>query len=447
MTRPPSPECIGCRDWHKVLGARVEQAFPERHLRPGTVGRESEFPLVRPDGSSGDLLQVWPHLAELGPELEPKREASGLLVELRGEDVSYVAEVGRGTVEIVVGPHETLHGTRDAHMKARDRLLKAVDAAGQTLLGYGIQPSTPPIADIMTPKQRYGVLHEAIGDPWLWFTVTASDQVHLAVDRADALEATRVAHLLTPVLVALCGNSPICSGRDLGVTSSREARMGEIHSDFGRHGIPLWPDTDWSDLVARYARQPWLVRSRSGVYTTAQGSFDEWLNRLPHPTEAGSELADEVFGELLMHEHYIWNSARPRTAHGTVEVRPACQQPLYESMTAAALGVGITSGARSLGAWLDDLLGPEAWTRMRQWHHAVVRDGLAAPPPVPGLLRSSLERIEAALIARGHGEEIYLRPAFERLDRGRNPADEARAAFQAGGLEGLIAHAARQSRP
>ena len=443
MTAPPKPASARAAAWHRALGARAARAFPERHATPGTVGRESEFPLVRPDGTTGDLLQVWPLLAEAAPHLVEKREVSGLLVELRDEDVSYVAEVGRGTVEIVVGPHRTLHGTRDAHMRARERLLEAVHAAGQMLLGYGIQPRTPPCAPVMTPKQRYGVLHEVIGEPWLWFTVTASDQVHLAVDRADALEATRVAHLLTPVLVAICGNSPICSGRDLGVTSAREARMGEIHSDFGRHGIPLWPDASWADLVSRYARQPWLVRSRHGVYVPAEGAFNDWLERMPHPDDAGDTVLETIFNEFLMHEHYIWNSARPRTAHGTIEVRPACQQPLYESMTAAAMGVGIAAGARELGAWLDGLLGPDVWTTMRHWHHDVVRDGLRAPPPTPHLLRQALERIEAALVARGHGEEVYLRPAFERLERRANPADDARAAYQQGGMEALVAHAAR----
>ena len=62
---------------------------------------------------------------------EEKREASGMLVELQYDEALFVAEVGRGTVEIVVGPHATLHGIRDAHMRARDRLMHAVDKAGQ----------------------------------------------------------------------------------------------------------------------------------------------------------------------------------------------------------------------------------------------------------------------------------------------------------------------------
>jgi len=443
MTSPPTSTSMRAAAWHRALGRRMASAFPERHATPGTVGRESEFPLVRPDGTCGDLLQIWPLLADNGPKLTEKREPNGMLVELRGKDALFVAEVGRGTVEIVVGPHATLHGTRDAHMRARDRLMEAVESAGQKLLGYGIQPRTPPCAPIMTPKQRYSVLHEALGEPWLWFTVTASDQVHLAVDRADAVEATRVAHMLTPVLVALCANSPISGARDLGVASSREARMGEIHSDYGRHGLPAWPDRDWADITTRYSRQPWLVRARHGIYAPVKGSFDAWLERQPPPEDAGDTALESIFDDFLMHEHYIWNSVRPRTAHGTVEVRAACQQPLHESMTAAALGVGIAAGARALGKWLDDLLGPDAWQRMRHWHHTVVRDGLGAPAPAPDLVREALRRVEDTLKARGHGEEVYLKPAWERLERGTNPADQARAAFQSGGIDALVAHAAR----
>ncbi len=442
MTRPPDATTPRAAAWHNAIASRMRAAFPEHHKRPGTVGRESEFPIVWSDGTSGDILHLWPYLAENGPKLQEKREASGLLVELRGDDALYVAEVGRGTVEIVVGPHGNLHETYDVHMRARDRLQRAVEASGQRLLGYGIQPRTAPCAPIMTPKQRYDVIHDALGPPWLWFTVTASDQVHLAVDRADALEASRVCHLLTPVLVAICANSSIGGAADLGVASGREARMGEIHSEFGRHGLPTWPDGTWADLVARYARQLWLVRTRNGVYSKASGSFDDFLESLPLPQDAGPTAMDAVFEDFLMHEHYIWNSARPRSAHGTIEVRAACQQPLSESMTAAAMGIAMASGARSIGQWLDAELGPDAWQKMKRWHHAVVRDGLAAPAPLPDLIPRALEHMEAALKQRGAGEEVYLRPAWERVQAGQNPADRARAAFRAGGVSALVDHAA-----
>lgn len=444
MAPPRSPVRPSVLAWHDTLGRKLAHDFPERHATPGTVGRESEFPLVRSDGTCGDLLQLWPYLSEAVPDFEPKREKTGLLVELAGSDTAFVAEVGRGTVEIVVGPHRTLHGTRDAHLRARDVLMAACARADQRLLGYGIQPATPPCAPIQTPKQRYSVLHDVLGDDWLWFAVTASDQTHLAVDRGDALAATRVAHLLTPVLVALCANSPIAQGHDMGVVTTREARMGMIHADHGRHGLPIAADTSWADLVARYSQQPWLVRERFGIYDAASGTFDDYLARLPSPDTVGQTVFDDVFRDFVMHEHYIWNSARPRNAHGTVEVRAACQQPLQDAdtMVASALAVGILAGYRELDAWLTDRFGEDTWSTLRNWHHAVVHDGLRAPPPAPDLIEEALTRIQAALEARGHGEEVYLEQAWARLSARQSPADRARAAFETGGIAALVDHAA-----
>ena len=50
------------------------------------------------------------------------------------------------------------------------------------------------------------------------------------------------------------------------------------------------------------------------------------------------------FDAFLLHDHYIWHSARLRTAYATVELRPACQQPPHELMAAATLYLGLVEG-------------------------------------------------------------------------------------------------------
>ncbi|MEZ4581534.1 MAG: hypothetical protein R3A10_07840 [Caldilineaceae bacterium] len=57
-----------------------------------------------------------------------------------------------------------------------ERLARAAARYDWRVLGYGIQPVTPP-ACIMSRKQRYvRSLYRAMGRQWLWYTVTASDQ-------------------------------------------------------------------------------------------------------------------------------------------------------------------------------------------------------------------------------------------------------------------------------
>jgi gamma-glutamylcysteine synthetase len=426
--------------WSVALAARFARGFRAGPLPWRTVGRESEFPLVRADGAPGELAELWPHLAALDPALHEKRDPSGLLVELSRPGLAYVAEVGRGTVEIVIGPHDDLHGTRATHEAARGVLLEACARAGQTLLGSGIQPAAAPTAALMTAKQRYGVLHEVIGDGWLWFALTASDQVHGAIAADEIVLQTTVGHLVTPVMVALCANSPIQGGVDRGGCSLRELHMGTIQAAQGRHGLPLEPDADLPGMVARYTRQPWLVRYDGPACIPCEGSFDAALDRRGAPS---TPVQDDAWADFLTHEHYIWNSARPRSAHGTIELRAACQQPLHEHMAACSFGFGAIEAAPALQRLFTDRFGDRAWPLMRAWHSRVIRDGLAAEEPAPGLIADVLRTIGSALGARGRGEEAYLDPLWRRLDARQNPAQAARAAFAAGGLPGLIAHAAR----
>ncbi len=422
--------------WVQLLAARFVAGFSDTIPAARTVGRESEHPIVRPDGTAGEIGELWPILEELAPELRPKREASGLMVELAGPRFQIVAEVGRGTIEIVVGPHPHLLGTAAAHAEALALIQEAAARSGQRILGYGIQPATGPTAALMTGKQRYGTLHEVIGDDWLSFALTASDQVHAAIGRDELVLQTTVGHMLTPALVALCANSPIADGRDHGVCSLREARMGVIGAAQGRHGMPTGPDRDAADMIRRYVNQPWLIRYEGPTAHACSGHFADHLAGLP------DTAADAAWQDFLTHEHYIWNSARPRSNHGTIELRAACQQPLGETMAAAAFGVGVACAAPALAALLERHLGDEAWPAMARWHHAAVRQGLAAPPPVPGLVGEILGVIGSALAARGHGEEALLAPLHTRLDRGRCPAQEAQAVFAAGGMAALIDHAA-----
>jgi hypothetical protein len=71
----------------------------------------------------------------------------------------------------------------------------------------------------------------------------------------------------------------------------------------------------------------------------------------------------------------------------------------------------------------------------------VLRDGLRAPQPVPGFVEEVLDRCDHALSARGRNEQVFLDPLRRRLGAGVSPAHEALAAFEAGGVEGLVAHA------
>ncbi len=120
----------------------------------------------------------------------------------------------------------------------------------------------------------------------------------------------------------------------------------------------------------------------------------------------------------MFHEHYIWNSARLRVAYGTVEIRPACQQPWDEQMAAAALGVGLIEASHEIDAYVQETLGEAYWSLMRTYHRQVIRMGLAAPQPAPDFLLQIVAMAEEGLRRRGMGKKPFLPPFISGLNGG-----------------------------
>ncbi len=419
-------------DWASELAGRFERGFsPTPHVLR-TVGREAEYPVVHPDGTAADISVLWPHLAASG-RFREQREGD-LLVALEGDELTFTAEVGRGTIELIVGPRDDLLQIKADIERGMEAMLAAADAEGLWILGYGVQPVTPASVALMTPKQRYGVLHQVLGDAWLWFTATSADQVHAAVSRDEVVAATNVANLLAPVTVALTANSAIMNGEPVGVCSAREATMGAIHAEGSRHGMVARPSADLADWIGNTFDLHFLMERTNGDNKPHEGSFAQWLQA--HHTVS----VDDAFAAWLHHDHYIWNSARPRSAHGTVEMRAPCQQPWREHMAASALGVAMLQAHRSIGAFLERELGANPWPAMRQWHPQAVREGLASDEPVPGLIRGVLDRCAEGLLARGRGEEVLLDPLFDRLQQRCNPAQRSVRVFEEEGLAGFLRH-------
>ncbi len=448
---------------YESLAVQFAAHFPARLQGPRTVGREAEFPVIDEAGRAADIDRLWPLLLKgedtaksyergsLSP-LKVKRDAvnTDLIVGLDGDSYSYALEVGKGTIELNVGPCATLFELESAFRSALERLARAAWQLGWRVLGYGVQPLSPPTRALLSPKQRYGALADIMGADWLWYTVTASDQAQVDVSRDEAVNVLNFGNLIAPVVVALCANSPVVAGELTDDCSGREGRM--IDAPYGqRHGMIDRPYADLTDFVARLSRLPALLR-REGERLLPEGRLFSDVLREDYGAvrSEGAALSSGCFDAFLLHDHYIWHSARLRTAYGTVELRPACQQPPHELMAAAALYLGLVEGREEIAAYVEAALAPAGeekedsaplsacWPRMKHYHEQVIRAGLAAPEPAPGFLAEVLALAEAALARRGYGEERMLTSLWKRLERRENPGQRVRRVFKAEGVEGLM---------
>lgn len=421
----------------EALAARFTDSFPVKAPRPRTIGREAEYPVVTASGQAADVRRLWEPLlieGDLRPHTDPI--PPNMIVGLDGDDYNYEIEVGLGTVEIVTRPCTDLYTVQTIMERAMNRLVRAAARHGWQILAYGIQPISPPRLPLMTPKQRYQSLYRAMGAEWLWYTVTASDQCHVAIERDELLLMLNFGNMMAPVLIALCANSPVHSGKLSPFCSAREGQhllidAHEFRSSEARHGMPVRPFTSIADYVRAMAQSTYLIVRADNEIIPSSRPFTDYL------AEHGAD-----FEAFLFHEHYIWNSARLRTAYGTVELRPACQQPWPEHMAAMALSVGLVEQAAPIMAYVQSALGENYWATMRTYHRQVIDRGLAAPQPALNFLRTIIQLAEAGLQQRGQNEESLLKPIIDRLNRQLNPAQRVRRIFQNDGMAGLLAHTA-----
>ena len=206
--------------------------------------------------------------------------------------------------------------------------------------------------------------------------------------------------------------------------------MASIQANEHRHGMPARPYTSIADYVQTVAQSTYLIARTGDEVIPISRPFTEYLR------EHGAD-----FPAFLFHEHYIWNSARLRTAYGTIEIRPACQQPWPEQMAAMTLSVGLIEAASAIDAYVQGVLGGDYWSIMRTYHQQAIRFGLAAPQPAPRFLETIVELATVGLQQRGHGEESLMTPIANRLYRRLNPAQRNRRIFDFDGMAGLLSQA------
>lgn len=425
---PPSEAAVEALAEDFALGFR-ERLGPVRR-----VGIEAEFPVITDDGRAGDISPLWPRLLEdssLQPEYDDP-ETGGLIIAARRPGAAFGAEVGRATLELSLGPYDDLWELK----AALDAALAYTSAAARTqrlaLLGFGIQPRTPPSAALMTPRRHYRALLRAAGRAWLPLTTTASSQLHVDIARSELVTAVNLMNLLSGPLVAFAAHSSVYAGRAGRFLSGREALLAGL----GEHRYGMTPHRLGSpaDLVGYLADFACYVLPRSGTFAPVGIPFRRWLAAQAAPLSRADLVRD-----FLWHEHYVWNSARARTQQSTIEVRPACQQPAGALLAPHALSLGWVESLSDLEQYFSDALGPDPWPAMIRFRRQAIRLGLEAEAPIPHMLPELLEIARRGLIRRDRKEEEFLDPIAARLEQGENPALQARTLFRRRGMQALIA--------
>ena len=407
---------------------------------------------MRKNGNAADLAEIWPYLK--GDGFEVVRERNGMLSSIVGSDYTIGCGLGRGTVEIRVPPQLDLHGLKDCFEAAMKRLLAAAGRRKLHILGYGIQPMTPPKASLLTHIYHIFSLHRALGDAWISASTIARDRVQISCGYDELLDQLNLGNLLDPAYTAIFANSPIYAGEDSYRCNGKQFLLDQLALADGRVGMPNSPYRSMQGYVEELLKRRCLLRrDPDGWQEPYPDSFVKYLTESDSPAQQ-----EQVFRD---HVALDWGSAVPLLEHGMVEFSGACQQPWNAHMSVAALSLGLMErrsefmffidsffpaprSRHRFGLTMEDIMNIEMneqkqpWPEFYQWRKRSLNHGLNTEEVFTGLLQGMLHYAQAGLEARGMGEEVYLEPLFERLDSGQNPAQQLRRGFNRFGVEDLL---------
>ena len=415
---------------------RFAEPFHAAHPVPRTIGREAEFPVVRAD--NGELLELVDLMPRVMERLSETLDVSPIIDEYdgaqrlcgaRSDRWALFLEGGRGTVELTAGPAESIFELAEAMRPVLAALHDTLDSEGAALLGYGIQPRTPHRRSTILPRGRYYALADVLGDgPFSAWSITAADQAHVAVDRTEVTVVVNALHAATPFAIALTANSSVFGDRCNPCASGREHLMDQSGVD--RHGMTPTLLRTLDDYVDHLLDQQVLFLRDADDRPQAFGrqSLAELL--LARQDLDGEKLLDDQ-------DHYSWANARPRRRYSTVEYRPCCQQPQDDAWLPTALTIGIVERAPEVLELMLTLTGGD-WTALRAARRRAIEGGIHSVAACTDTVRHFLDLVASGLTARGLGEEIFIKPAYDRLAAMAGPADAARALHAAGGAVALV---------
>ena len=383
------------------------------------IGLEKEYPVVDANSyQAGDARKLFKLLQNMGWEPVFDDFYSDEVIGVKKDGVEITTDAGWCTLEIIMPPEKSIGAAVQRIREIEQLVVNLCKSQGILVLGYGIQPITMPASDLWIKKRRHKIIKRGLSVGVDIVTITAAEQVHIDINRAEIVDATNVFNALSGPIILLFSNSPFWGGRlddksRLAVREDAWAFAGEQKA-----GIPPRCFADIEELVKYISSLEFSIARKGRDYLVPKTSFIEWAGR------------DNWREQWKFHEASVWWDARPRTIYGTIEVRQACSSK--DSGCLPALVKGLIENLNQARQLIKEL----SW---EEWHRL-------KSCAIFGLDDDVLQRATQAMLEISHAglkksnEENWLDPLWERLKNNTNPAKDAIRLLQSGGLKALIEH-------
>lgn len=410
------------------------------------IGVETEIPVVELSGGAVDydvVHQVTDAFIGHFDFGSVRRDDDGKIYYAEdittGDTISF--DCSYNTFEIAFGKEADLNDIAERFYTYFSFADDELRSKGHALTGMGINPghrvnSREPVANgryrmllhHLESYKRYGKEFSFHDVPY-YGLIVCSTQTHIDVCNDDLTEVIHTFERLEPFKGLLFSNSPF----DGGYLCVRDHFWRDSMHGVNPRNVDFWGDeirTGW-DMVDYISKMSMFCAERDGKY----------MHFTPIPL-------DEYFRQSKITGEYFdngqWKTAEfaPRstdigylrsykltdlTFRGTLELRSACTQPIYQVMSVPAFNIGIRDNREAANRILEESgLFERGYSTDELRRMSVMRD---VPDFMQGRrVSETLQKLIGAaydgLTARGKGEEKFLEPLYERAARVLSPGRE-----------------------
>ncbi len=357
---------------------------------------------------------------------EPE-EQDGHIIALARGNAQITLEPG-GQIELSGEPCENIHCTYAEFTQHIRELLEVAEPLDIVFLGLGMQPVSRLEEIEWVPKKRYRIMAPymlkvgTLGQRMMKQTATVQANIDFS-DEKDAMAKFRTGMGLTPLIIAMFANSPICEGQLNGYRSFREHIWTDTDKDrCGLLPFAFSPDVSFRHYVEYALDVPMYFIIRHHDYIDMTGTTFRHFLKHGHNGERAT-LED-------WNDHLTTLFPETRIKR-YIEVRSADSQPpeLMPALSAIIKGAFYDSDCLQ-AAW--DLVKGWSWDERMQVYLDSHRDALGARIRRYSLLDLAKElfqiaweglRRQKALNEQGEDETIYLNALKTLLFQGKCPAD------------------------
>lgn len=421
------------------------------------VGIELEFPIVKDNGEAVDydiIRKMFSWLEKKDWKIA-KDGGTGEIVAAEksiskgegrfGYDKDVIGtDVGYCTVEASLSPEDNLFALVEHWKRMKAVLLEFFTKEHCHILGYGVQPLSPPNRHLLANKGRYKFfeqdslnrfIDQKYGLDLHVFATSAANQCHIDVYDEEAIRVLNMLSCLAPLLSAVTANASVWKGFvDPEWTDIREIFWDKSWSNrIEQTGIP---DTleSFEDYVERLCRFRPLMVKRNNEYIkilnckTFGEYFEKGKNNIGE-TVAGEQISLESIPEdIIFHNGFAWWDARLAPLYGTVEVRPCSQQPDNAILAPAAFSLGLIENLSEAEKLYKQYMVKD-WRKLR---FDVLRHGFQATIQSESILpivTQALTIAKEGLKSRNLGEEKFLEVLEKRVANKKTQAEEVKDVF------------------